>query len=103
MKDMKNHLKKKKASQVTSHLLSSPMDFSPYFIGTQEHQSSATGSNNRGKDRGSTGGAEGGSHALHPSLAFHIPQGPGKEAGAGRTAKVCSEQKTDQDKETQSK
>lgn len=95
--------KKKKASQVTSYLLSYPTDFSLHFIGTQEHQSSATGGNNRGKDRGDTGGAEGGSHALYPSLAFCTPQGPGKEAGAGRTAKVCSEQKTDQDKEVQSK
>lgn len=56
-----------------------------------------------GRTGGSTGGAERGSHALHPSLALCIPQGPGKEAGAGRTAEVCSEQKTDQDKETQSK
>lgn len=42
MEDMKKHFKKK-ANQVTSHLLCSPMDFSPHFIGTQEHQSSATG------------------------------------------------------------
>lgn len=56
-----------------------------------------------GRTGRSTGEAEGGSHALRLSLAFRLPQGPGKEAGAGRTAEVCSEQKTDQDKETQSK
>lgn len=102
MEDMKNHLKKKKQAKLL-HTFSYPMDFSLHFIGTQEHQSSATGGNNKGKDKGSTGGAEGGSHALYPFLAFCIPQGPGKEAGAGRTAKVCSEQKADQDKEIQSK
>lgn len=93
MKDMENRFSKQKQNEI-------PHTF-PLLLGAFHHASQGPKStkakplagNNRGKGRGVYGTSRRGSHALCLSLVFHIPQGPGKGAGEGRTAEVCSEQK----------
>lgn len=87
MKDMENHFfKKSKTRYLTPSLFSHGLFTAPHRdprAPRQCHWQATT--------EGRTGGAyrrsRRGSHALRPSLAFHIPQGPGKGAGGGENSK----------------
>lgn len=51
----------------------SPTGFSWHLTGIRQHQCNSTGRQQPRKGQGLCGGSRRGSHALHPSLAFHSP------------------------------